>query len=153
MKFRPLRVEGALEVTPNQFADDRGSFAEGFRMDHLAEQVGAFPDALLFAPEGGADFLHNGQFYRAWNRARDAAGVRAVVREHDLRHFYGSSLAALGHGIPQIKRALGHGTAAATLGYLHATGERDAAMADSLPLPTVAARPNVTDMSERRAAR
>ena len=38
MQFRPLRVEGAIEVTPRQFPDSRGMFAEGFRADKLAEQ-------------------------------------------------------------------------------------------------------------------
>ncbi len=40
MQFRDLAVAGALEVTPKQFSDDRGSFAEGFRIDHLAERIG-----------------------------------------------------------------------------------------------------------------
>ncbi len=40
MQFRPLRVEGAIEVTPRQFPDSRGMFAEGFRADKLAEHIG-----------------------------------------------------------------------------------------------------------------
>jgi len=40
MHIRPLRVEGAWEVTPRLFADSRGVFAEGFRVDHLAEHIG-----------------------------------------------------------------------------------------------------------------
>ncbi len=40
MQFRELTVAGALEVVPQQFHDDRGSFAEGFRMDLLGEQIG-----------------------------------------------------------------------------------------------------------------
>lgn len=40
MDFRRLAVEGALEVTPEQFHDERGTFAEGFRVDHLAEHIG-----------------------------------------------------------------------------------------------------------------
>ncbi len=40
MEFRPLAVEGAWEVTPNQFPDPRGLFSEGFRADHLAEHIG-----------------------------------------------------------------------------------------------------------------
>jgi dTDP-4-dehydrorhamnose 3,5-epimerase len=40
MHFRALSVEGAWEVTPRQFADARGVFAEGFRADHLAKEIG-----------------------------------------------------------------------------------------------------------------
>ncbi|QHO70780.1 hypothetical protein BHD05_15120 [Marisediminicola antarctica] len=117
---------------------------------HLADRVGAFPDALLFSPVGGQGFLHDRQFNKSWNRARDAAGIRGQVREHDLRHFYGSALAALGHGLPQIQRALGHGTAAATLMYLHAAEEHDFELADRLPMPSPNPRPLLTALSARR---
>ncbi|OFE14809.1 dTDP-4-dehydrorhamnose 3,5-epimerase [Humibacillus sp. DSM 29435] len=40
MQVRPLSVSGAFEVTPRQFADDRGVFLESFRGDLLAEHVG-----------------------------------------------------------------------------------------------------------------
>ena len=40
MEFRALNIEGAWEVTPRQFPDPRGVFAEGFRVDQLAAQVG-----------------------------------------------------------------------------------------------------------------
>jgi dTDP-4-dehydrorhamnose 3,5-epimerase len=40
MDIRPLRIGGAFEVTPRQFPDDRGVFAEGFRADRLAEAIG-----------------------------------------------------------------------------------------------------------------
>ncbi|GAA1613081.1 dTDP-4-dehydrorhamnose 3,5-epimerase family protein [Actinoplanes couchii] len=40
MKIRPLTIEGAFEVIPVQHGDDRGSFLEWYRFDHLAEVVG-----------------------------------------------------------------------------------------------------------------
>jgi dTDP-4-dehydrorhamnose 3,5-epimerase len=40
MDIRPLSIAGAWEVTPRQFPDERGVFAEGFRVDHLAEVIG-----------------------------------------------------------------------------------------------------------------
>jgi dTDP-4-dehydrorhamnose 3,5-epimerase len=40
MEFRALAIEGAWEVTPRQFPDPRGVFAEGFRADHLAKHIG-----------------------------------------------------------------------------------------------------------------
>jgi dTDP-4-dehydrorhamnose 3,5-epimerase len=40
VKIRPLRIDGAYEITPVQRADPRGVFMEWYRFDHLAEQVG-----------------------------------------------------------------------------------------------------------------
>jgi dTDP-4-dehydrorhamnose 3,5-epimerase len=40
MKIRPLSIEGAWEITPQQFGDPRGMFMEWYRFDHLAEAVG-----------------------------------------------------------------------------------------------------------------
>ena len=40
MLIRELAVPGAFEVTPRQFADDRGVFVEWYRFDALAEAVG-----------------------------------------------------------------------------------------------------------------
>ena len=40
MDIRPLKVAGAFEITPRQFPDRRGVFAEGFRIDHLARAIG-----------------------------------------------------------------------------------------------------------------
>ena len=40
MHIRPLSIAGAFEVTPRQFQDRRGTFAEGFRVDLLAEAIG-----------------------------------------------------------------------------------------------------------------
>jgi dTDP-4-dehydrorhamnose 3,5-epimerase len=40
VKFRPLGIEGAFEVTPQQHGDPRGSFLEWFRHDLLADAVG-----------------------------------------------------------------------------------------------------------------
>ena len=40
MDIRPLAIAGAFEITPHQFRDTRGTFAEGFRIDRLAEAIG-----------------------------------------------------------------------------------------------------------------
>ncbi|HEY9494062.1 MAG TPA: dTDP-4-dehydrorhamnose 3,5-epimerase family protein [Intrasporangium sp.] len=40
MDIRPLSIAGAFEITPRQFQDSRGTFAEGFRIDRLAEAIG-----------------------------------------------------------------------------------------------------------------
>lgn len=40
MKIRPLGIDGAWEVVPQQHADQRGRFLEWFRADRLAELTG-----------------------------------------------------------------------------------------------------------------
>jgi dTDP-4-dehydrorhamnose 3,5-epimerase len=40
MEFRQLKVPGALEITPRQFADDRGTFLEWFKDAGFAAAVG-----------------------------------------------------------------------------------------------------------------
>jgi dTDP-4-dehydrorhamnose 3,5-epimerase len=40
VKFRPLTIAGAYEITPVQHGDPRGLFLEWFRFDHLAAEVG-----------------------------------------------------------------------------------------------------------------
>jgi dTDP-4-dehydrorhamnose 3,5-epimerase-like enzyme len=40
VKIRPLTVEGAYEITPQQHGDPRGLFLEWYRFDRLAEVVG-----------------------------------------------------------------------------------------------------------------
>ncbi|MBY8874826.1 dTDP-4-dehydrorhamnose 3,5-epimerase family protein [Micromonospora sp. PLK6-60] len=40
MKIRPLSIEGAWEITPQQYGDPRGMFLEWYRGDRLAAAVG-----------------------------------------------------------------------------------------------------------------
>jgi len=40
MDIRALSITGSFQITPRQFADDRGLFLESFRGDRLAEAVG-----------------------------------------------------------------------------------------------------------------
>lgn len=125
---------------------------------HLVEYVGPFPDDLVFPPAGASEFLHDRQFNEAWNRARDAAGVRkrtgpttyrSEVREHDLRAFAGTMHARSGATLRETMAFLGHSTTTAAMAYQALTG-RDADLADRMPLPASGARPKVTRM---RAAR
>lgn len=51
--------------------------------------------------------------------ARDRAGLRPL-RFHDLRHTYGSLLAAAGVDLVTIQSAVGHSQLATTSRYLHA---------------------------------
>ena len=46
MDIRALKIEGAFEVTPRQFPDERGVFLESFRGDRLAEALGHRLDVI-----------------------------------------------------------------------------------------------------------
>ena len=46
MDIRAMKIEGAFEITPRQFPDDRGVFLESFRGDRLAEVVGHRLDVI-----------------------------------------------------------------------------------------------------------
>lgn len=101
---------------------------------HLDAFVGPFPDDLIFPPARGSGFVHDRQFNRDWNRARDAAGIRDVVREHDLRAFAGTMHAQSGATLRETMAFLGHSTTVAAMAYQATTG-RDAELADRMPLP------------------
>lgn len=40
MKIRPLEIDGAWEISPQQHGDPRGLFLEWYRVDRLAEMIG-----------------------------------------------------------------------------------------------------------------
>ncbi|WP_042418630.1 dTDP-4-dehydrorhamnose 3,5-epimerase family protein [Streptacidiphilus anmyonensis] len=63
MKIRPLAVEGAWEITPQQHADPRGSFLEWYRPDRLAEAgVRPFPTAQANLSVSAADVVRGVHF-------------------------------------------------------------------------------------------
>ena len=46
MEIRPLKIGDAFEITPRQFADDRGVFLESYRGDRLADAIGHRPEIV-----------------------------------------------------------------------------------------------------------
>ena len=62
---------------------------------------------------------HQPQYGYRRSCARDAAGLRPL-RLHDLRHTYGSLLAAAGVDLVTIQAAMGHSALTTTSIYLHA---------------------------------
>jgi len=87
---------------------DRLSKRENF----IGENELAFCNALGRHLDGSA-------LRRRFKRARDAAGLRPL-RFHDLRHTYGSLLAAAGVDLVTIQAVMGHSALATTGRYLHA---------------------------------
>ncbi len=76
------------------------------------------PDELVFCNWRGRA-LDESALTRRFKRARDAAGLRPL-RFHDLRHTYGSLLAAAGVPVADIQAAMGHADIQTTARYLHA---------------------------------
>jgi integrase len=76
------------------------------------------PNEFVFAdPMGRA--LHPSTMRTRFKQARDATGARPL-RFHDLRHTYGSLLAAGGVDLITIKDMMGHSALSTTGRYLHA---------------------------------
>lgn len=89
--------------------------------DGLAMAGGDGSQAIVAAVASGLDPGSGAAsaLRRRFKRARDAAGLRPL-RFHDLRHTYGSLLAAAGVDLVTIQAAMGHSQLATTSRYLHA---------------------------------
>jgi integrase len=95
---------------PDQAADALDRLSK--RGDYTAADERVFCNAFGRALDGSA-------LRRRFKKARDAAGLRPL-RFHDLRHTYGSLLAAGGVDLVTIQAAMGHSALATTSRYLHA---------------------------------
>jgi integrase len=69
--------------------------------------------------------------YQAFVRARTKVGLPGLSF-HDLRHTGQTLAAATGATLADLKRRLGHSSAAAALRYLHAVEGRDREVAQAL---------------------
>lgn len=154
-----LDGQGWLVTSPKSEAGIRRVALPAWLTDdvtaHLFDHVGRFGNDLLFVPCDERDCGHrkHGDFAdsawrRAWDDARLKVGVAKVVREHDLRHFYGSSLAERGLGIRHLQAAMGQSTAKAALGYLHAARGADTGVADLFEPLRPASASNVQRISK-----
>ena len=89
---------------------------------------------------------------RRYRRAQAAAGLRPL-RWHDLRHTYGSLLAAAGVDLVTIQAAMGHSALATTGRYLHARPAADQAevftraFRPSAPLTAEVSRPSTSPLA------
>lgn len=89
------------------------------RLDFTAADEFVFCNALGRTLDGSA-------LRRRYKRARDRAGMRPL-RWHDLRHTFGSTLAASGIDLVTIKSVMGHADLKTTERYLHAKSEAEMA--------------------------
>lgn len=114
---------------------------------HLDTYVGAFPDALLFAPKGRSQFIHNSDFYKTWKLAQEAAGVKGEVREHDLRDFAASWLLEAGANMLEIRDFIGHADSKTTeKHYLTVVTNRQGELVDRMPSLPAPKPSNVTKL-------
>lgn len=83
---------------------------------HLAANVGADPDALVFTSEGGGPIRHSNLYRRHFQPAVKQAGLPSDLRFHDLRHAYAALLISLGAHPRAIMERMGHSSITVTLG-------------------------------------
>jgi integrase len=94
---------------------------------HLERFAVAGVDGLAFVgPKGGR--LRRSNFHVIWAKARDAIGMREL-HFHDLRHTGNTMAAGQGASLRELMERMGHSSTRAALIYLHATRERDEAIA------------------------
>jgi integrase len=72
---------------------------------------------LVFCNDDGSPLTLDRLHERLWTACR-RSGLRKV-RWHDLRHSFGSQLAAAGVPVLQIREWMGHSTIAMTMRYMH----------------------------------
>jgi len=98
---------------------------------HLARFTAPGGDALIFTSPTGLP-LRRGNFRRRiWVKAVKAAGI-PETHFHDLRHTGNNMTAQAGANLRELMERMGHSSARAALIYLHATGERQRALAATL---------------------
>lgn len=110
-------------------------------LDRIAARAAALglpagpKDPLFVNPDTGLPYTC---IHRAFDRARSAAGMKAV-RVHDLRHTFASLLVNAGVSLYEVQKLLGHGSVQMTQRYAHLrdTGLRDrvALVAEALARP------------------
>lgn len=138
-----LRVSRAVQWIDNEVIVGTPKSAAGRRTvsipphvvpmveQHLAEFVGAGPDALLFTGADGVSHLTPTALQGSWANARTAAG-RPDLRLHDLRHTGATMAAVAGATLAELQARLGHSSVNAALRYQHAVIGRDAEIAAAL---------------------
>jgi hypothetical protein len=94
-------------------------------------RLGTAEDGLLFTSPEGTPMRHGNFRNRVWLPALEAAGL-PPIHFHDLRHTGNMLAAGTGAGLRELMDHMGHSTTRAALTYLHASDERQRAIADAL---------------------
>ena len=80
----------------------------GWVQEAAQDHPGAGNDGYLFHDLGDGGFVHQRRYQRAFNRARDAAGLPDDFTAHTLRHVWASVALASGLPVTDVSRWLGH---------------------------------------------
>ncbi len=89
------------------------------------------PNDLVFAEPASGEVLRRGALMRRYGRALKAAGVEPGHRFHDLRHTFGTAMAAAGAPMRTLQEWMGHRDLATTQRYAdYAPNEREVEMVD-----------------------
>ena len=89
------------------------------------------PDDLVFAEPASGEVLRRGALMRRYRRALRAAGIARGHRFHDLRHTFGTAMAAAGVPMRTLQEWMGHRDLATTQRYAdYAPNEREVEMVD-----------------------
>lgn len=125
--------------------------------DHLEAFPVEGPDAYLFGGASNGEPFRRSVLNRAWSKARKAQGL-TYLHFHDLRHTGQLFAASNGANAADLMQRMGHSSSQASQRYLHASREKDAAIAEAMErhitasLPTLAAPIiSIGERSERRA--
>ena len=85
----------------------------------LDGHAGTVSGEWVFPRENGDGPLDKNDLYQFWLAARDAAGIVADARLHDLRHAHASHAVMNGESLHVAGRLLGHRRASTTNRYVH----------------------------------
>jgi integrase len=89
------------------------------------------PNDLVFAEPASGEVLRRGALMRRYRRALKGAGVESGHRFHDLRHTFGTAMAAAGVPMRTLQEWMGHRDLATTQRYAdYAPNEREVEMVD-----------------------
>jgi site-specific recombinase XerD len=103
---------------------DRGVPLPAILLDELRSYWREYrPPNWLFAGPAGQP-LDVSNLQRAFQQARQVAGLRQRATVHTLRHCYATHLLEAGTDLPTLQRLLGHSHLSTTLRYLHLRAER-----------------------------
>jgi integrase len=99
--------------------------------EHVGRMGKVDDDRLIFTSPEGAPLWHANFRQRVWLPALQAAGL-PLIHFHDLRHTGNNLAADAGAGLRELMERMGHSTTRAALTYLHASDERQRAIAEAL---------------------
>jgi integrase len=112
----------------------------------------AGPDDRVFCNPATGGPLDHSKLSRRFRAAMKAAGLRGL-RFHDLRHSYGTRLAAAGVDLVKLRTWMGHKDINTTLIYAHyAPGEDEAATVEAAFAPSSQTPPDPSSHSSSQVA-